>query len=84
MLKEEDVQQLKQKLSVEHFETFEADKQLRLINSIKEAVLLLRAVEEEFPPKHMDELFSFLESKQDEFQVIYNIRTNRKLDEFFK
>jgi hypothetical protein len=84
MIKEEDINQWKQNFSVQYFETFDVEKQLHIINRIKDTIIALRAIEDDFPPKHMEELFSFLESKRDEFQVIYNIKTNRTLNDFFK
>lgn len=84
MQKEEEIVQIKQSISPEYFETFDADRQLRIINSIKGAILHLRAVEDEFTPKHMEEIFVFLEHRLEELQVIYNIKTNKRLDDFFR
>ena len=78
-----DIDQLKRNMSLEYFETFEPEKQLKIINNLNHTVLNLKALEEEFPPKHMESLFQFLEQRLDEMQIIYNIRTNKKLDEFF-
>ncbi|MBW2967310.1 hypothetical protein KY362_02375 [Candidatus Woesearchaeota archaeon] len=84
MVKEDEIFHIKQNISPEYFETFDADRQLRIINRLKGTIIHLHAIEEEFTPKHMEEIFEFLESRLDELQVIYNIKTNKKLDDFFK
>ena len=84
MQKEDEVYQIQQHISPEYFETFDADKQLRIINRMKGTILHLRAIETEFTPKHMEEIFAFLNQRLDELQIIYNIKSNKKLDEFFK
>jgi hypothetical protein len=82
MLKEEDISQIKQSLAIENFETFEPDVQLAIIRRLETTVSHLRAIEDDFPPKHMEELLEFFNMRIDEMQIIYNMRTNRRLDEF--
>ncbi|MBU2561875.1 MAG: hypothetical protein KKD17_06260 [Nanoarchaeota archaeon] len=84
MLKEEAVRQVRMNISPEYFETFDPDKQLAVINKLHSTIFHLKASEEHFPPKHMDALIDFLEGRVNDLQVIYNIKTNKKLDEFFK
>ena len=84
MIKEEDITQIKQNISLEYFETFEPDKQLSILNKLETVLAHLKALEEEFPPKHMEELLQFLEGRVGELQIIYNMKTNRTLNDFFK
>jgi hypothetical protein len=84
MIGKEEIDQLKREISVEYFENFDPDIQLKIINKLKGSITLLRAVEDDFPPKHMDSLVGFLYQRLDELQIIYNMKTNRKLDDFFK
>jgi len=84
MIGKEEIDQLKREISVEYFENFDPDIQLKVINRLKDAIMMLGAVEDDFPPKHMDSLIDFLYQRLDELQIIYNMKTNRKLDEFFK
>jgi hypothetical protein len=84
MIGKEEIDYLKREISVEYFETFEPDVQLKVINRLKDTIMMLSAIEDDFPPKHMDSLTEFLYSRLDELQIIYNMKTNRKLDEFFR
>ena len=84
MLWEEDPDQIKTNLSVEHFETFEPDKQLHIIHKLSATIAHLKAIEDEFPPKHLEEILQFLEGRMGELQIIYNMKTNRTLSDFFK
>jgi hypothetical protein len=84
MIKEEDISQVKNNISIEFFETFDADKQLSIINRLETVLVHLRALEDDFPPKYMEELIQFLEGRIGELQIIYNMKTNRTLNDFFK
>jgi len=84
MIKEEDITQIKQNISLEYFETFDPDKQLGILHKLESAITHLRALEDDFPPKHMEELLQFLEGRLSELQIIYNMKTNRTLNDFFK
>ena len=84
MLKEEAISQIRMNISPEYFETFDPEKQLSIINKLHSTIFHLKASEAEFPPRHAQDILNILEKRLDDLQVIYNINTNKKLDDFFK
>jgi len=80
----EDLEQVKRSISVEHFETFDPDTQLKIIKKLTTTVSMVKAAEQDFAPQQFEELRAYLESRQDELQIIYNIKSNKTLNDFWE
>ncbi len=83
MQKEELVNQARRSISVEYFETFDPDTQLDILKRLENTILIVKAAESDFAPAQFEELLSFLENRLNELQIIYNIKTNKTLDDFW-
>ncbi len=78
----EDMDQLRKSISAEHFENFDDETQLGIIKKLENSIGIIKATELEFSPDQFEILITHLENKLDDLQIIYNINTNRKLNEF--
>jgi len=80
----EDPEQVRKSISVEYFETFDPDTQLKILKRLDSAISVVKAAEEDFAPRQFEDLLAYLESRRDELQIIYNIRSNKTLADFWK
>ena len=79
----EDIDQVYRSISVEHFENFDADTQLKVLRKLQHSLHVVRAAEMDFAPQQFEELSAHIENRLNELQIIYNIRSNKTLNDFW-
>ncbi len=79
----QDPEQVKRSISVEHFETFDPDTQLKVIRRLQHSIAIVKVAEQDFSSEQFQELITYLDNRLNELQIIYNIKSNRTLDDFW-
>ncbi|HII72753.1 TPA: hypothetical protein HA265_08410 [Candidatus Woesearchaeota archaeon] len=82
-MEKEDLDRIRRSISVEHFETFDAKTQLEIIRKLQHSIHIVKAAELDFAPSQFEDLTVHLENQLDELQIIYNIKTNKTLNDFW-
>ena len=82
-MSKEDINQIRRSISVEHFENFDEQTQIEVIKKLHHSLHVVRAAEMDFAPEQFQELSAHIENRLNELQIIYNIKTNKTLNDFW-